>query len=79
MILHIQYQNLKIEHRAIIGTVDQFFASHLVPHVKLLQPIKYHRMTIAGNGVHARDQGSNYQRGKATPADMVAGKCLKTN
>ena len=80
IILHIQYHNLKFELRAIIGTVDQIFPSHLLPHVKMLQPIKYHRMTIAGNGGprQARDQGSNYQRGKATPADMVAGKCLKT-
>ena len=75
IILHIQYHNLKFELRAIIGTVDQIFPSYLLPHVKMLQP-----NTIAGNGGprQARDQGSNYQRGKATPADTVAGKCLKT-
>ena len=80
IILHIQYQNLKFKHWAILGEVDHIFPSHLLPHVKMLQPIKFHRMTIAGNGGpgQARDQGSNYQRGKATPADMVAGKCLKT-
>ena len=50
IILHIQYQNLKIEHRAIIGAVNQTFPSHVLPHMKMLQPIKYHRMTIAGNG-----------------------------
>ena len=33
IILHIRYQNLKIEHRAIIGAVNQTFPSHvLTPH-----------------------------------------------
>ena len=74
IILHIQYQNLDYW-----SSRSNFSVSSL-PHVKMLQPIKYHRMTIAGNGGprQARDQGSNYQRGKATPADTVAGKCLKT-
>ena len=79
IILHIQYQNLKIEHRAIIGTVDQIFPSHLIPTTwKCRSRSNITEWRLQATVVQARDQGSNYQRGKATPADTVAGKCLKT-
>ena len=78
IILHIQYHNLKFELRAIIGTVDQIFPSHLSPTWKCCSRSNITEWRLQATVVHARDQGSNYQRGKATPADTVAGKCLKT-